>query len=195
MAGPVSRQDKRPGLGRCLVFTFVALMILFGLAILITWLVLRPRELVYTMEMGKVSGFDIHKDHLNGTFNFYLRAYNPNRRVALYYDSIQASVLYDGQTLVSQTLQPFYQPRHNTTRMEVKPIAHSEALKPPLAKDLRLEKASGEVQLEVRLKARIRFKVGVWKSAHYTLKIYCTDLQMHLDTTKVFKGKRCDVDT
>ncbi|KAL5709717.1 hypothetical protein ACHQM5_020374 [Ranunculus cassubicifolius] len=196
MAGPATgnRQGARTG-PRCICFTLVAVIFLIGLAVLITWLVLRPKQLIYTLETGKVSGLDLHKEHLNGTFDFYLRAYNPNKRVSLYYDSMQAMVYYGGQTIASQTLEPFYQPRRNMTRLEIKPIAHSVGLPSSLARDLRLEKSSEEIEIDIRLKARIRFKVGVWKSSHYTLKVHCSNLEMHLNSTKNFKGHKCDVDT
>ncbi|PIA54921.1 hypothetical protein AQUCO_00901078v1 [Aquilegia coerulea] len=195
MADPASRRTGGSSAVRCIVITLIAIILLVGFAVLITWLVIRPKKLVYTIESGKVSGFELHKDHLNASFDFYLRAYNPNRRVALYYDSIHASVLYDDQTISFQTLEPFFQPRHNVTRLEFKSTAQSVALQKSIARDLRLEKAAGDIELEIRLKARIRFKVGIWKSSHYTLKVFCSNMEIHPNSTRTFKQKECDVDT
>ncbi|KAF5182643.1 NDR1/HIN1-like protein [Thalictrum thalictroides] len=195
MAGPASRRTGSSNAGRCILFTLIAIIVLLGLIVLITWLVIRPKKLVYTIESGKASGFELHKNHLNASFHFCLKAYNPNRRVALYYDSIQAFVFYDDQRIAFQTLEPFFQPRHNATRLEFKTMGQSVALPNSVAKDLRLEKASGDIELEIRLKARIRFKVGVWKSSHYNLKVFCSNVEIHPNSTRTFKQKECDVDT
>ncbi|KAF9599026.1 hypothetical protein IFM89_033371 [Coptis chinensis] len=196
MAGPVvpANRQGNQGLLRCIAVAIIAILVLVGLVVLITWLVIRPKKLVYTLESGRVSGFGLHRDQLNGTFDFTLKAYNPNRRVGLYYDSIQVTVSYDYETIAFQTLKPFFQPRHNVTHFEVKTVAQSVALLPSVAKDLRLEKSSGEIELKIRLKARIRFKVGIWKSSHYNLKVVCSQVEVHPNSTKAFKGKKCDVD-
>ncbi|OVA17927.1 Late embryogenesis abundant protein [Macleaya cordata] len=199
MAGPGSSTTQRTPAGRssilrCIAITLLALIVIVGLTVLITWLVIRPKKLVYTVEAGKVEQFNIHYNHLNATFDFVLRAYNPNKKVSVYYDSIDVSVSYDDQPIAYQTVQPFFQPRRNITRLELKPTGQAVPLQGSVSRDLRLEKSSGEIQFEVRVKARIRFKVGRWKSSHYTVRVKCSPVEVHLSSPKKFDRTECDVD-
>ncbi|ONI00964.1 hypothetical protein PRUPE_6G114100 [Prunus persica] len=158
---------------RLIAIVLLACIVLLGIVVLITWLILKPKRLVYTIEDGSIQNFNLTNDHLSADFDFVLRAYNPNKRVSLYYDSIQATVNYNDQTLAFSGVDPFYQRHRNVTRFNIKFTAHSTALPSSVSNDLQLEKRSGRIQFDVWLKARIRFKVGAWKSRHRTLRVSC----------------------
>ncbi|KAI3908289.1 hypothetical protein MKX01_027311 [Papaver californicum] len=192
---PDVHKQPRPKLRRCIAITILIIIALLGLAVLISWLAVRPRRLVYTIEAGKVKDFNLHNNHLNSTFDFIIKAYNPNNKISLYYDSIEVIVSYDDQTIAFDVVEPFYQPSSNVTKLEVKPVAKSVSLLGSVAKDLKFEKSSGQVDIDVRLKARIRFKLGIWKSSHYNLRVSCSSVVVHLHSSKTFERTSCDVDT
>lgn len=202
MANTTSQQTtvvKPPGqrthVLRWVAMFFLALIVLVGLAVLIIWLVIKPKRLVFSVEEGSVHNFNISNDkHLNASFDFVVRSYNPNTKVSIYYDSIESRVEYDDQTLAFNTVDPFFQPHRNVTRLQVKLTAQSTALLSSVNKDIRLEKSSGEIELNVWLKARIRFKVGVWKSSHRTLKVFCSPVLVHFSKSKNFERTLCDVE-
>lgn len=186
---------QRPHILRLVASFFLALIVLVGLAVLIIWLVIKPKRLVFTVEDGSVHNFNLSNDnHLNASFNFVVRSYNPNAKVAIYYDSIESKVDYDGQTLAFNTVDPFFQPHKNVTRLQVNFTAQSTTLFGSISKDIKLEKSSGEIELNVWLKARIRFKVGVWKSSHRTLRILCSPVVVHFSKYKTFERTSCDVE-
>ncbi|XP_010241655.1 PREDICTED: uncharacterized protein At1g08160 [Nelumbo nucifera] len=197
-AAPRSTQkapSSRPGLLRASAITILALIILAGLAVIIIWLVIRPRRLEYTIEDGSIHGFDLKYNHLNASFDFVIRAYNPNKKVSVYYDSVEVDVSYDDQTLAMDVVEPFFQPHRNVTHFQVKPVARLVPLLGSVSRDLRLEKSSGGVELAVRVKARIRFKVGMWKSTKRTLRVTCSPVVVHLSSSsKVFDRVYCDID-
>lgn len=184
----------RSSILRLLAIVFLTLIILVGIAVLITWLVVKPRHLVYTVEDGSIHNFNISDNHLNSTFDFVVRAYNPNTKVSVYYDTIEARVDYDDQTLASVVVQPFFQRHKNATRLEVKLKSQSVALFGSVAKDMKIERSSGKVELSVQIKAKIRFKVGVWKSSHMILRIYCSPVLVHFSRSRDFDRTYCDVD-
>ncbi|XP_077226211.1 uncharacterized protein At1g08160-like [Tasmannia lanceolata] len=183
---------RRPIL-RCIAITILALIVLIGLLVLIIWLTVKPKKLVYTIEDGSVHGFNLADKTLNATFDLTLRADNPNTRIAIYYDSIEVSVWYEDQIITISDVRPFFQPRRNATRLEVKAVAQSTPVLQTVYNDLRHDKSKGEVQLEVRMKARIRFKMAKVKSRHYTLKAYCYPV-VHFNPSKPFERTFCDVD-
>ncbi|OAY51504.1 uncharacterized protein At1g08160 [Manihot esculenta] len=179
---------------RVMAMIILTLIFLLGLAVLITWIVIKPKQLVYTIENGSVSNFSLKYNHLSASFDFVIRARNPNRRISIYYDSIDVSLSYDDQTIAFNTLDPFHQPRRNETQLEAKLEARDAALSSGLAKDLKIEKSAGKVQLDVRIKARIRYKVGIWKSKHRTLRILCPSVMLHFSSSEVAQRTFCVIE-
>ncbi|KAL6967136.1 hypothetical protein U1Q18_032940 [Sarracenia purpurea var. burkii] len=193
-APPRAAQPRHSKLVRTIAILLLGLIVLVGLAVLIIWLAVRPKKLVYSVEDASIHGFNLTKNHLNATFNFVIRAYNPNHKASIYYDKVEAAVSYDDETLAFSTGQPFFQPHRNVTRLAVRLVAQDAPLSAAVARDLRLEKSSGEVELDLRMTARIRFKVGVWKSRHRTLKILCSPTLVQFSSSKSFQRTICDVD-
>ncbi|KAL6204900.1 hypothetical protein ACLB2K_022167 [Fragaria x ananassa] len=190
-----SQTPRRPAPNpiRLIGIILLAIVVLLGLAVLITWLVVKPKRLVYTIENSSIKGYNLTNDHLSATFDFTVRSYNPNKRVSFYYDSIEATVNYNDQTLAFSAVEPFYQRHRNVTRFNVEFVAISTALPSFVSKDFLLEKATGKVQLDVWLKARIRYKVGAWKSRHRTLRISCSPV-LEFNRFKNLKRTYCSTE-
>lgn len=172
----------------------LALIILVSLAVLIIWLTVKPKRLIYTIEDGSIHGYNLTNNQLKANFDFILRAYNPNTKLSIYYDKMEVSVYYDDQTVAFDTVSPFFQPHRNVTRLGLKLVAKDVTLFQSAAKDLSLEKSSGEVELDVKVKARIRFKVKAWKSRRRTMRVSCKPVLVHFSSSKGFERSFCDVD-
>lgn len=181
---------------RLIAIVLLTLIVLVGLTVLIIWLTIKPKKLVYVIEDGSVHNYNItNGNHLNASYNFILRAYNPNKKVSVYYDKVDVTVLYDDETLSRGTIDPFYQPKRNATRFKLNLDSHDVVLTEQTARDLKMERSSGRVEMEVKLRARIRFKVGGWKSRHYRLKVSCAPIMAHFSSaSKGFQMTKCDVD-
>ncbi|XP_022756637.1 uncharacterized protein At1g08160-like [Durio zibethinus] len=196
MASNTAQATQQPArhfnLVRCVTTCLLGLIVLVGLAVLIIWLVIRPQKLVYTLVNGSIQDFNLTNNHLNATLDFVLMAYNPNSKVSVYYDYIRSSVTYGDQTLAFNTIDPFFQPHRNTSRVESKLVALDLALSPSAFKQLRVEKSSGEIEVDVHFKSKIRFKVGIWKSNHRTLRIVCSSVTLHFSWYKHFEVIPCE---
>lgn len=191
------RRPQRPkhNFLRSIAIFFLAVIVLVGIAILTIWLVLKPKRLVFSVEDAQIHGFNIAKDnHLNATFDFVVRSYNPNTKVSIYYDKVESGVWYDDQILAYNVHDSFYQRHRNVTRLHIKFGAHSTALLGSVPSDLKLERSSGEIELSLRLKARIKFRVGDWKSGHRTLNIFCSPVLVRFSKSKTFERTPCDVE-
>ncbi|KAH7542109.1 uncharacterized protein At1g08160 [Ziziphus jujuba] len=196
MANPAPQPAKparhRTSFLRIIAMLLLTLIILAGIAVLIIWLVIRPKHLIYTVDEGSIHNFNLSKDHLDSTFDFVIRAYNPNSKVSIYYDKIDVQVDYDDQILAYNGVQPFFQPHRSMNRLDVQLKAQSVELFPSVVEDLKLERSSGAVELIVRIKARIRFKVGAWRSSHRTLKIFCSPVLVHFSSSNTYERTFCD---
>ena len=172
MDQPAQPKPKHPKLLGFIAVAMLTLIVLAGLAVLIAWLILKPKHLVYSVEDAAIHNFNLTDvDHLYANFDFTLRAYNPNSRVSIYYDSLEISVQYEEQTIATNAVVPFFQPHNNETWLHVRLTAQTVALYGSVPKDLHLEKSSGDVELNVWVGARIRYKVGIWKSRDRTKNI------------------------
>ncbi|KAG9441762.1 hypothetical protein H6P81_017616 [Aristolochia fimbriata] len=199
MAPPVAEAPppttpKRSSLLKKVIIFIIAMIVVHGLMVLFAWLIIKPRPLLYTVEDGSLHGFSLANDSLNATFDVTLRLDNRNRRMSLYYSSLDVSIWFRGQMLAFDQTGAFHQRRRNSTLIEVKPEARSLRLMRDVADALNRQKKSGNVKLDVRVRARLRFKLLMFKTWGYHLKAYCSPVVMHLDPKKWFKRTPCDVD-
>jgi Late embryogenesis abundant protein len=90
-------------------------------------------------------------------------------------------------------VDPFHQPKHNITRLNVHPLAKSAPLLDSVVKDMKHERSGGKIELEVRVRSKIRFKVGLVKTKHYTLQAYCP-VVVKFSSSNDFDRVYCDVE-
>ncbi|CAL1404141.1 unnamed protein product [Linum trigynum] len=179
---------------RILIFAILGLIVIVGLAVLIAWLIVKPKRLIYTVEGASIRNFNINSDHVNSSFSFAIRAYNPNKRMSVYYDAVEVSTAFDGQTVAFNTLSPFHQPKRNVTVLEAQLESRDVALSKSLSKDVRAQRADGQVKVNLRIRARIRFKVGAIKLRHQTVKALCPAVPISFHSGKSFQITECDLD-
>ncbi|KAL3620134.1 hypothetical protein CASFOL_035046 [Castilleja foliolosa] len=179
---------------RYIACALLGLIVLVGLIVLITWLAVQPKKLKYTLEQGSITRYNLSKhDHLNANFHFVLRANNPNKRISLYYDKIDVTVSYEDQTLSVNNVHPFYQPRRNVTHLGMDLMAKDAVVYGAVARDLRMEWAAGEVGLDLKIRAKIRMKIGLFK-IHRKLKVHCEAVTVPFNSSMGFKRVYCDTD-
>ncbi|CAN4120405.1 unnamed protein product [Withania somnifera] len=173
---PVVKPRQPFSLCRCIAISLLTLLIIVGIVVLIIWLVLRPHKILYSIENSSIHNYNLtNNNHLNANFNFTIRAYNPNKRVSIYYDYIEVKLFSDSQSIAfNNIIQPFYQPHRNVTHLNVSLSVNDVALYEDIAHDFKTQRSSGNVEVEMKIRAKIRFKVGKWKSSHRKLKILCT---------------------
>lgn len=192
---PHTAHPPRKGLLSHIAIFLLGLIVIVGVAVLILWLIVKPKRLVYTIEGASIHNYNLsNNSHLNSTFDFTIRAYNPNGRASIYYDSIEVSVAYESQNIAFTTLEPFHQPTRNVTHLEANLVAQNIAVSKSISNDLKHDKSNGHVELDVRVKAKIRFKVGLWKSDHRTLRVICSPVTVRFSSSKNFERTDCEID-
>lgn len=193
LRGGRRQRARAPMMMRFLGGFIAGLLVFAGMAILITWLVIMPHKPKYYLDHASVSQFNMTSDGLlNTNLDFNIRTRNSNRKVAIYYDLLQAYLLYDKKQIGWSTLPQFYQGRKNTTSLQTTVTGQEVALDTGTAKDLKLEHTSGTLNLNLKLYARVRFKVGSWKSGRYTIKVRCMHFSVGVNAG-AFKPMQCDV--
>ncbi|PKA45927.1 Uncharacterized protein AXF42_Ash016954 [Apostasia shenzhenica] len=182
---------------RCLLITLLTLFIIVGIIILIFWLAVRPVPIAYSVEDARIHGYNLTTaGELNASFELSLLADNRNRHVSIYYDSFAVAVWYDDQMLAFAEPPPFHQRRRNETRLNVTATAAGMPLLGSVAEGMKHDRTAGVVAVEVRVRARIRFKVGAAKTKHYTLRAFCSPVVVRFSPQPppAFQRTYCDVD-
>ncbi|XP_062167514.1 NDR1/HIN1-like protein 3 [Alnus glutinosa] len=198
------RHGRGRGCGCCCLFGFllklvVSLVVIIGLAALIFWLIFRPTNVKFYVTDASLTEFTFTGNNTlqyNLAVNITVR--NPNRKIGVYYDTIEANAYYEDQRFGTKSLTPFYQGHKTTSYLNTAFEGQQLVL---LGTDelsqFNAEKTAGVYTIDVKLNLRIRFKVGKVKTGRLKPKVKC-DLKVPLSSTGnsavVFQNTKCDVD-
>ncbi|KAL1314085.1 hypothetical protein HN51_040823 [Arachis hypogaea] len=208
---PPSKSYHRPGrgggglLGCCcgcifsLIFKLIlSIVIIIGIAIFIFWLIVRPNVVKVHVTDASLTQFNYSGNTLNYnlTLNFSIR--NPNKKLGIYYDYIEARALFQDSRFDSDLLPTFYQGHKNTTVLghvfegqQVVPLSTDQV------SELNKENSKGVYDIRVKLYLKVRFKLGAIKTKKVKPKVTC-DLQVPLTSSKgvsssdIFQTTKCD---
>ncbi|KAK7284795.1 hypothetical protein RJT34_19548 [Clitoria ternatea] len=180
-----------------------ALIVLAGLTILIFWLVVQPRPFKFYVDATDLTQFEYHTNNntlnYNMVLNFTVR--NPNKKLSIYYDKVEALAFYEdtrfGSYDVITYLNSFRQYKKSTSPMSAV-FAGERVLvldNDQIAK-FNEDKNAGAFDIFVKLYFRIRFRLGDRTTSTYKPKVKC-DIRVPLianNVTTFFKTTECDVD-
>ncbi|KAE8690295.1 Protein YLS9 [Hibiscus syriacus] len=208
---PPPRTYHRPGrssgcgcgccLLKCLFNIIITAVVIIGLAVLIFWLLFRPNRVKFHVTDVQLTEFNLTANntlHYNLVVNMTVR--NPNRRIGIYYDRIEARAYFEDQRFSTKTLTPFYQGHKNTSFLN--PVLVGQQFVRLGAKEtskLNDERRDGVYSIDVKLYLRIRFKLGRIKTGRFKPRISC-DLKVPFNSASnnsvagAFETTRCGLD-
>lgn len=200
-AVPPPQQSKSRDCFCCLFSTairiFIGVMILLGILALVLWLVLRPNEIKVYVTTASLTQFNLTTPGNNLQYNLstVVTIRNPNKRVGLYYDYLEATADYEGERFDRTTLPSFYQGHKNTTTLYPAFSGRSVIdLSSSDVRDFELQRQAGTFDVKLRLWGRIRFKIGSsFKTSRTTLKIKCSLAIPYGANGRTFSETKCDV--
>ncbi|KAL2932691.1 NDR1/HIN1-like protein 10 [Bienertia sinuspersici] len=178
----------------------IALFIIFGVIMLIVWLVLRPRIPSFTVVSANVSSLNVSSSpsEISGSWSFHFSVSNPNHKLHVYYDEIDARLFYGNALIVQNQLPPFDQPTKNQTSMDANLVASSAYISSGALDKFNGDRSKGTIKFDVQIMALVRFKAGGWRARRRILRVYCDDLPLQFSsnsTKATLSGspKRCAV--
>ncbi|XP_022766060.1 NDR1/HIN1-like protein 10, partial [Durio zibethinus] len=170
-----------------------------GLGVLIFWLIFRPHWIDVHVTGVSLTEFNFIK---NNTLNYNLvvnmTVHNPDGRVGIYYDLINASAYYEDQQFDTRTLTRFYQGHKNTSSLNLVFRGQHVSLGAEEPSKFNKEPTNGLYSIDVKLYLRIRLKLGRTKTSTLKPKISC-DLKVPLSSgdgsfAGAFEITECDWD-
>lgn len=178
----------------------VSIVVILGIIVLVLWLVLRPAQIKVHVDNATLTQFNLTNSnmlHYNLSLDISVR--NPNRRVGIYYDRLEARAFFNGQRLNTVSLPTFYQGHKNTTMLY--PTFNGQqllVLNADGTSKFSQQRNDGSFEVEVKIYSRIRFRVWRIKTNRYTPDAEC-DLKIPLAADggagrDGFSRTRCDID-
>ncbi|KAI3798004.1 hypothetical protein L1987_33270 [Smallanthus sonchifolius] len=167
---------------RRLFVAFIGCIIIIGTIIFIMWLVLRPQSPQFQLETLTLANFNVTSNSMiSGNWNAGLTVRNPNSKITLYYDHIEAAVFYRSNSIAVTTLPPFVQGKKNETSVRATFVSLSEYFNDP--DEINRDRADGTVDFNLRMVARVRFKAGAWWTRRRILRIHCPNLSVNVSVS------------
>ncbi|XP_004494243.1 NDR1/HIN1-like protein 10 [Cicer arietinum] len=210
---PPPRSSHRPsrggGFGCCcgclfnLIFKLIlTVIIILGIAVFLFWLIVRPNVIKVHVTDATLTQFNFTKNNtLNYNLSLNITIRNPNKKLGIYYDYIEARTLYHDVRVDSNFIDPFYQ-GHKTTNV-LNTLFKGEKvvlLGGDQSSDFNKEKSLGIYEIDVKLYLRVRFKLGAIKTRKIKPKVTC-ELRLPLTSgdggstvNGAFKPTKCDWD-
>eukprot|EP00262_Sarcandra_glabra_P012713 TRINITY_DN3333_c0_g1_i1.p1 TRINITY_DN3333_c0_g1~~TRINITY_DN3333_c0_g1_i1.p1 ORF type:complete len:248 (+),score=-9.61 TRINITY_DN3333_c0_g1_i1:137-880(+) len=183
---------------RRLIFAAIVVFLLIGTVTFILWLVLRPHVPEFSIKSASVSSFNLSSSELAANWNIEISAVNPNKKLGISYDNVDASVLYGSDALARTMLPPFYQGKMNATTVTARLAVVSSYVQDEQARRLVSERNTGSVGFNVRLRSWVRFRSGAWRTRRHPMTVYCKNVKIGISTagngTLVGITKGCQVD-
>lgn len=113
---------------------------------------------------------------ISGNWDARFTARNPNSKITLYYDHVEAAVFYKSESIAETTVPPFVQGKKNETVVRATFASLSAYVND--RNGINSERARGTVDFNLRMVARVRFKAGAWWARRRILRIYCPNLSV-----------------
>lgn len=203
-AVPPTRSYHRHGRGSscgcCCLLSLIAklivsVVVILGLAALIFWLIFRPiNKINVNVTDASLSQFNLTSDnnlHYNLALNITVR--NPNKKIGIYYDQIEANAYYENLRFATLTVPPFYQGYKNTTYLN--PVFSGQQLMvlgADAVSEYKTETSAGVYEIDLKLKMKIRFKLGRINTWRFKPTMDC-DLKVPLGSSGGAVSGDCDL--
>ncbi|PRQ44120.1 hypothetical protein RchiOBHm_Chr3g0475711 [Rosa chinensis] len=162
---------------------FFAVSAVIILITFLNWLVMHPKLPEFKVESATVSLLNVTRSELTATWDISLLSTNPNKKLRINYDHVEASIVYGDHNhirLGRTPLRPFVVNHRNQTRIDMKLGAVSEWVGDDVANEISDDRSRGLVTFGVRLMTSVRFKCGLWLSKSRLLLVTCDRVDLGL---------------
>lgn len=187
--------------GCCLLKILLQILLtalfIVAIAAFVFWLIFRPNRVNFHANQASLTQFNFTGNgtlHYNLALNITVR--NPNKRIGVYYDRIEARASYHDARFDAVTLTPFYQGHKNTSYLRPAFDGQNLVLLGSKGKtEYNKERDSGVYNIDVDLYLRVRFKLGWFKTSRFKPEVKC-GLKVPISSSGAgtMETTKCDID-
>ncbi|KAJ7976205.1 Late embryogenesis abundant protein [Quillaja saponaria] len=183
----------------------LAIIIIIGLAVLIFWIIVQPRQFKFYVTDAKLTQFDYSTTNNTLYYNLGLNisVRNPNKKLNFYHDQNEARAFYEGHRFsnynVTTWRNSFRQYDKSTSALKAEFKGQQLVfLNTNELEEFNKEKAAGVYNIDVKFYMRIRFRLGDFITGDFKPKVECgLEVPLSANGTSpatAFDSKRCRVD-
>ncbi|RDX66468.1 NDR1/HIN1-like protein 10, partial [Mucuna pruriens] len=189
-------------LSQTLWVLLVLIIVLVMLVILVLYIIITPRSFKFHVTEARLAQFDYTANNTLLRYNLVLNitAQNPNKKLKIYYDVVQAHALYKGvrfsTTDVDMPWRSYLQDKKGTDRFSA--IFSGQRLMVLDPNQVSEFRQDGIFPIDIKIRFRIRFRLGNLISGHFNARATC-ELEVPLASSKgktvaPFDPTKCQVD-
>ncbi|KAK8587273.1 hypothetical protein V6N13_086267 [Hibiscus sabdariffa] len=161
-----------------LFFGFSSFFTIVLAFIFLIWLTLHPSKPRFSLTQADIYQFNLTRPSLlNSSIQLTLLSQNPNKRVGIYYDELQAYASYKGQQITVDTyIPPFYQGHEETNLLTAFLQGDALPVAPSFGYEVGRDQSAGRMVLSLKVIGKLRWKVGTWVSGRYRFNVNCVSV-------------------
>ncbi|XP_022769762.1 NDR1/HIN1-like protein 12 [Durio zibethinus] len=172
---PRPPSKSQGGAGRSFCLCIFIFLLLAGATALTVWLIYRPHKPRFTVVDAAIYELNAtSQPFISTSMQFTIVTRNPNRRVSIFYEKLQAYVSYRNQQITPPVdLLPLYHETKSTVVLS--PVLGSETVpaSAEVVNGLMMDEAYGVVVLRVVMLGKLRWKTGAIKTGKYGIYVKC----------------------
>ncbi|GLT83730.1 hypothetical protein SLE2022_020020 [Rubroshorea leprosula] len=150
----------------CLIFSLI--LIFFGIATLIIFLAIKPRNPMFDTPNARLNTiyFD-SPEYFNGDFVFLANFTNPNKKIDVRFEYLDIELYFKDRLIAAQAIQPFSQRRGEVRLESVHLISSLVYLPQNLSMELRKQVLSNRIQYNIRGTFKVRATMGLFHFSYW----------------------------
>ncbi|XP_076932596.1 NDR1/HIN1-like protein 3 [Bidens hawaiensis] len=177
----------------------ITILVILGIIVLVFWLIFRPNAPKFHVNEATLTQFTLspNNDTLYYDLAVNMTFRNPNRRIGIYYDRIEANAMYHDKRFNTQNLERFYLGHKKEKYLSA--VFRGEQNLAIGSGDTRSEynkdRDAELYDIDLKLKIRLRLKVW-WAKPKFKPRFEC-ELKVPLSgsgSTLGFQRTKCDFD-
>ncbi|KAL1545645.1 NDR1/HIN1-like protein 1 [Salvia divinorum] len=153
-----------------LIFNFILLLL-----ILIIWSILQPKKPRFILQDATIFVLNVSAANvISTTLQITIYSRNPNSKIGVYYDKLDAFATYRNQQITYHTaIPPVYQGHKDVNIWSPFIYANDVPVAPFNGISLAQDQTNGAIKLTVKLDGRVKWKIGSFISSRYHLHVSC----------------------
>lgn len=172
---------------RAFFATMICLAVIFGVILVITWLVLRPSLPHFTLTTLSLTNLNStsppsNSQSLSATWHLSFLVRNGNRKMTVTYNALRSSIFYHSNYLAESQLAPFKQDTKSEATLNATLSAANAYVEPRALTDLNADRARGSVPFDVQVLASASFRSGSWRFRTRVLKVLCRKVSVGISS-------------
>ncbi|KAJ8749899.1 hypothetical protein K2173_013814 [Erythroxylum novogranatense] len=166
---------RRKKLYRRILIGVGAIVVLVVFAIFLVWIILRPTKPEFVLQDTTLNALNLSQaSFLTTSMQITISIRNPNERIGIYYEQVDIYASYRNQQITEATeLPPGIYMGHKEITVWSPFLNGNVPISQYLAAVMSEDFNAGIVLVNIKVSARLKWKVGTWMSGNYHLIVNC----------------------